>query len=119
MSSSSIRSCSANEVLSTLAMGLGLRDVLVRMAVSFEFLRGVLGVLCVFFGHLSGRSAVAVKTGRQRPRTLWSWVVRTLICAIAIWWRFRGDVVNVAIWTITLVAFALGWWDASRERKPE
>jgi len=89
------------------------------MAVSFEFLRGVLGVLCVFFGHLSGRSAVAVKNGRQRPRTLWSWVVRTLICAIAIWWRFRADVVNLAIWTITLVAFALGWWDASRERKPE
>ena len=62
--------------------------------VSFEFLRGVLGVLGVIFAHLAGRSGAKVRKGRQKLSGFYGWVIRA-------------------------AAFALGWWDASRARPQE
>ena len=89
------------------------------MPVSFEFLRGVLGVLCILFGHFSGRSAAAVKKGQQKLSRFYGWVIRTAACGIAVSLRFRIDAIDVAVWTLCIAAFAVGWWDASRKKKPE
>ena len=90
-----------------------------EMPVSLEFLRGVLGVLCVIFAHFAGRTAAAVKKGRQKPSRLTSWMFRTLACAIAISIRHPLDMIVVAVWLLSVVAFAIGWWDVFRERKEE
>jgi len=69
------------------------------MPVSFEFLRGVVGVLCVFFAHMAGRSAAAVPRGQQKISRLYGWVLR--------------------VWAVSGVAFAAGWWEVSRAKKSE
>jgi hypothetical protein len=89
------------------------------MPVSLDFLRGVLGVLCIFFGHLSGRSAAAVRKGRQKLSRFYGWVIRAAVCGIAVSLRFRVDTIDIAVWVLCVAAFVLGWWEGSREKKPE
>ena len=90
-----------------------------EMPISFEFLRGVLGVLCVIFAHMAGRSAVGVRQGRQKLSTLYGWVFRAAACAIALSLRHPLDAIDVGGWVLSAAAIGAGWWDASRERKPE
>jgi len=87
--------------------------------VSIEFLRGVLGVLCVLFAHFAGRTAVAVHKGRQKVSKLYAWILRAAACGIAISLRHPTDVIDVAVWLLSLAAFASGWWDASRQKSAE
>jgi hypothetical protein len=87
--------------------------------VSIEFLRGVLGVLCVLFAHFAGRTARGVKQGRQKLPKLYAWIIRAAACGIAISLRHPTDVIDVAVWLLSLAAFASGWWDASREKPTE
>jgi len=89
------------------------------MPISLDFLRGVLGVLCVFFGHFAGRSAAGVKKGTQKLPRFYGWVIRTAACAIAVSLRFQVDWIDIAVWVLCAAAFALGWWDGFREKKPE
>jgi hypothetical protein len=84
-----------------------------------EFLRGVLGVLCVLFSHFAGRTAVAVKKGRLKLRRLYAWIIRAAVCGIAISLRHPTDTIDVMVWLLSLAAFASGWWDVSRERPTE
>ena len=89
------------------------------MPVSIEFLRGVLGVLCVLFAHFAGRTTVAVKQGRQKITKLYAWIIRAAACGIAISLRHPTDVIDVSVWLLSLAAFASGWWDASRPKETE
>ena len=89
------------------------------MPVSFEFVRGVLGVLCVLFAHMAGRSAVAVRKKQQKVSRLYGWILRAGACAVAVALRHSLDAIAVGVWVIGAAAFALGWWDASRARKVE
>ena len=89
------------------------------MPVSIEFLRGVLGVLAVFFAYLTGRSAVAVRKGKQKLIAFYGWVFRTLACAVVIAIRHDVDAVDIAVWTLCLAALAAGWVTAARAKEPE
>jgi hypothetical protein len=89
------------------------------MPVSLDFLRGVLGMLAIFFGHLAGRSGAAVRKGRQKLSRFYGWLIRAAVCLLALSLRFRVDTIDIAVWTLCAVAFALGWWDGSRDKKPE
>ena len=89
------------------------------MPVPLEFLRGALGVLCVFFAYMTGRSAVAVQRGRQKVSYLYRWLIRALICGIVLSLRHPVDSIDLGVWTISLAVFGLGWWGASHERQPE
>ncbi len=89
------------------------------MPVSFEFLRGVLGVLCVLFAHMAGRSAVGIRKGQQKLSKLYGWLFRALACAVALSLRHPLDAIDMGVWILSLVAFAAGWWDASRIRPAE
>lgn len=84
-----------------------------------EFLRGVLGVLCILFAHMAGRSAVAVRKKLQKSSKLYAWIIRAAVCAVAIAFRHTLDAIDIAVWVLALAAFAAGWWDASRAKPPE
>ena len=87
--------------------------------VPIEFLRGVLGVLSIFFAHMAGRSWMAVRKGQQRLSRLYAWVLRTVVCALILVVRHPVDNVAIAVWTLAAAAFAFGAWSVSRQRPPE
>ena len=89
------------------------------MPVSFEFLRGVVGVLCVFFAHMAGRSAAAVPRGQQKISRLYGWVLRAAVCAVVVAIRHPVDALVIGVWALSGVAFGAGWWGVSRAKKPE
>jgi hypothetical protein len=89
------------------------------MPVPIEFLRGVLGILCIFFAHLAGRSASAVQRGRQKTSRLYAWLIRTIVCAGALLFRHSLDATAVIIYILAVAAVGAGWWDDRRPRKED
>lgn len=89
------------------------------MPVPIEFLRGVLGVLCVFFAHMAGRSYGAVRQGRQKLSRFVGWALRTVLCGAIVVFRHEVDSIAIGVWGFALIAFALGLWDIIRPRKQE
>ena len=87
--------------------------------VPIEFLRGVLGVLCIFFAHMTGRSAAAVRQGRGRLSRLYAWVIRTTLCAVFMAMRHDIDVMAIAVWALAAAAFAAGMWVVFHQKPPE
>ena len=52
---------------------------------------------------------------------MYAWVIRAVLCLLAVWYPMRPDfdTVDVVIWLLAVVAFALGWWGATRVKKQE
>ena len=84
-----------------------------------EFLRGLLGFLGMAAAFMTGRSAVAVRKGWQKPSRLYGWVARTLVCVVAVAFRNRLDTVDVIVWGMAAVGCAGGMLSASRAKPPE
>jgi len=84
-----------------------------------EFLRGMLGLLCIFFAHMAGRSAESVRKGQQKITKLYAWILRTVVCALVIVFRSSVDTMAIGIWVVSLAAFALGMFAVSRQKPPE
>ena len=89
------------------------------MPVPVEFLRGILGILCVFFAHMAGRSAASVRAGRQKNTRLYAWLIRTTVCAGALVFRHPADAVVIGVYTMAGAVFALGYWAEQRPKKQE
>ena len=88
------------------------------MPVPIEFMRGVLGLLCLFFGHMAGRSAAAVRDGRHKVSRLYAWIIRTVVCGAALLFRHEVDMVVIGVYALAAASFAAGWWLEQRP-KPE
>jgi hypothetical protein len=89
------------------------------MPVSLEFLRGMLGILAIFFAHMAGRSAALVRKRQQKVSRLYAWVLRTLVCALVLIFRHPVDTVAIGVWVIALAAFGLGMSAVLRQKPPE
>ncbi len=89
------------------------------MKVPLEFWRGVLALLGLFFAYVLGRSYIACRAGRVRLSRVYSWVIRTTLCVIAIAWRRPFDWVVVVAYLLIAAACAAGVWAESRPRKDE
>ena len=89
------------------------------MPVSLEFLRGALGVLCILFAHMAGRSGAAVRKRQQKVSRVYAWVLRAMVCGIGVALRHSLDSIDIGVWVLSAAAFAAGWWDSSREKKTE
>jgi hypothetical protein len=89
------------------------------MPVSLDFLRGMLGVLCIFFAHMAGRSAESVRKGRQKVSRLYGWLLRTLVCAAILVFRHTVDNVAIGVWALSAIAFAAGMLVTSRQKPAE
>jgi hypothetical protein len=89
------------------------------MPVSMEFLRGVLGLFGVACAYMAGRSAVAVRKGWQKISRLYGWIIRAVLCLLAMAFRFPLDFVDILVWVLALVAFTIAFWSTSREKPQE
>jgi peptidoglycan/LPS O-acetylase OafA/YrhL len=89
------------------------------MPVSFEFLRGALGVIGVACAFMTGRAAAAIRKGWMKPSRLSAWVLRVLVCLGALVIRHPVDTVAVMVWTLAVLAFACGWIATARQKPPE
>ncbi|HLY16794.1 MAG TPA: hypothetical protein VKR61_06195 [Bryobacteraceae bacterium] len=88
------------------------------MPIPLDMLRVVLGLFCLFFAHCLGRSAIRVHRG-QRARSLYGWLVRTVIAGGAILWHRGVDGLTIAVFTLSAVSLVVGAWDEQRPKKQE
>ena len=79
----------------------------------------MLGLLCIFFAHMTGRSAASVRKGQQKITKLYAWILRTLVCALVIVFRSPIDTMAIGVWAVSLGAFALGMFAVARQKPPE
>ena len=84
-----------------------------------EFLRGVLGLLGIACAYMTGRSFAAVRKGWQKISRLYGWIIRAVLCLAAVAFRFPLDFVDVLVWTLAAVAFAIAFWGTSRQKPQE
>lgn len=84
-----------------------------------EFIRGVLGLLCLFFGYMGGRAAAAVSKGRAPGRRLFTWIARMLICSVGLVIRSPIDTVAIAVWVAEIGLFGLGYYAVLNQKPPE
>lgn len=89
------------------------------MPVSFEFLRGVLGVVGVACAYMAGRSLIAVRKGWQKLGTLYGWIIRAAVCLSAIVFRRPVDQVAIVLWALAAVVFGVALWQTSHRKPPE
>ncbi len=90
-------------------------------AVPLGFLRGIVGVLGVGCAYMLARSVVSLRKGEIRISRFYAWLLRTAVCLLGVWYPARpgADTPDVVIWALSAVAFAVGYWDASRVKKQE
>jgi hypothetical protein len=84
-----------------------------------DFLRGLLGLLGMGAAFMTGRSAVAVRKGWRKPSSLYGWVIRTLVCVVAVAFRNPVDTVDAIVWGLAAVALAAGALSVLRQKPPE
>jgi len=89
------------------------------MALPLDFLRGLIGLLGVGCAFVLAQSVVALRKGRGRLSTFYAWLIRTCLCLGAVALRHSLNIEDFVIWTLAVAAFAGGYWEASREKKPE
>jgi hypothetical protein len=89
------------------------------MSVPTEFLRGVLGMISLGCAYMAGRAVVGFREGRQKISGLNGWLIRLTLCLAAVAFRHSVDMIDIAIWALAAVAFAGGYWGASRRKPPE
>jgi hypothetical protein len=89
------------------------------MSVSFEFLRGVLGIIGVGCAYMAGRSLLAVRRGWHKVSTLYGWILRALLCLGAIVFRYSVDSIAIIVWALSALLFTAGYWQAMHQKPPE
>ncbi|HXS97530.1 MAG TPA: hypothetical protein VN736_23185 [Candidatus Limnocylindrales bacterium] len=89
------------------------------MPASFEFLRGVLGVIGIGCSFMAGRAMIAVRRGWMKLPRMYGWIIRAVICLAAVAFRHAVDTEDYAMWGLAVAAFALGAWGASRVKPQE
>uniref|UniRef100_Q01XQ4 Uncharacterized protein n=1 Tax=Solibacter usitatus (strain Ellin6076) TaxID=234267 RepID=Q01XQ4_SOLUE len=87
--------------------------------VSTEFLRGFLGLLALACSYMLGRTLVGVRKGQLKLSRLYGWLIRTVLCMLALSFRHPVDGLSMMIWGLALAAFGVGFWQASHQKPPE
>jgi len=84
-----------------------------------EFVRGVLGLFGVACAYMTGRSVAAVRKGWQKLPHLYGWIIRAVLCLGAVAFRYSLDTVDILVWTLSAVAFAVAFWATSHGKPQE
>jgi hypothetical protein len=87
--------------------------------VPIEFIRGVLALLCLFFGHMGGRAAAAVSKGQKPGNRLFAWIARMLLASAGLVFRHPIDAVVLGVWGLELLLFGAGYWLVLHQKPPE
>jgi hypothetical protein len=93
--------------------------MLKAMPVSYEFLRGVLGIVGLACAYMAGRSLYAVRKGWQKLSKLYGWIIRAAACLGAMILRHPVDGIAVIVWALAAVAFIAAYWQAMHQKPPE
>jgi len=93
--------------------------MLTIMPVSLEFMRGILGFIGIGCAFMMGQSVVAVQRGSQKQSKLIGWAIRVLLCLGAVAFRHSVDAADIAVWSLSALAFGLAVWESSRPKKEE
>lgn len=88
------------------------------MPVSFEFIRGIVGVIGIGCAYMTGRAYVLYRKGLQKQFRFYGWIFRTALCMIAVGLRHSADTADIVIWVLAAAAFAIAAWQHFRV-KPE
>ena len=89
------------------------------MPVSFEFLRGTLGVIGLGCAYMGGRSLAAVRKGWQKLSKLYAWLIRAFVCLTAIVLRHAVDGIAITVWCLSAAAFGIAYWQTMHQKPPE
>ena len=89
------------------------------MGPSLEFLRGIVGVIGIGCGYMTGRAYALFRKRQATQFRLFGWVFRTVLCMIAVTIRHEVDFADIAISTAVVLAFSAGIWQNSRIKKEE
>ncbi len=89
------------------------------MPASFEFLRGVLGIIGLGCAYMAGRLLAAVHKGWQKPSRLYGWVIRAVVCLAAIVFRHNVDLIAMALWGIAAALFCIAYMQSLHQKPPE
>lgn len=89
------------------------------MPVSFEFLRGALGVIGLGCAFMTGRAAAAARKGWMKPSRVTPWLVRDAVCLGALAIRHDVDTVAVLVWSLALLACGGGYLVTAHRKPPE
>lgn len=89
------------------------------MPPSLEFLRGVLGLIGIGCAFMLGRTTGLVRKGEVKSKRLYAWIFRAVLCLGAISIRHEIDAADIGVWTLAVVAYAVGFWDTSRQKKDQ
>jgi hypothetical protein len=89
------------------------------MPVSFEFLRGTLGIIGLGSAYMAGRSLVAVRKGWQKLSQLYGWLIRAFVCLSAIVFRHPVDRMAIGVWCLSVAAFGVAYWQTMHQKPPE
>jgi hypothetical protein len=92
---------------------------MLKAMVSTEFLRGFLGLLGLGCAFMAGRTTASVRKSQVRSPRLYAWLIRTVLCMLALSFRHPVDTLSIAIWTLALLAFVGGYWQATNQKPPE
>jgi hypothetical protein len=87
--------------------------------VSFEFLRGALGVIGLGCAYMTGRAAAAAHKGWIKPARVMPWVIRDLVCLGSLAIRHVVDGMAIAVWALAALACAGGYLVTLRQKPPE
>jgi hypothetical protein len=89
------------------------------MPLPLDFLRGLIGSLGIACAFMLSQSVVSLRRGRIKLSSFYAWLIRTGLCLSALAFRHTVDTVALAVWSLAALAFALGYWEATREKKTE
>ena len=98
--------------MSILPLALHLDLGHVKNVFPIELLRVILGLIGVGSAFMAGSTLAAVRKGMVKAGRHYAWMVRAVVCLAAIAFRHTLDAVMIAGWTLAIVAFAGGWWQA-------
>jgi hypothetical protein len=87
------------------------------MPVSFEFLRGTMGLIGLGCAYMAGRSLAAFHRREQPVSRLYGWIIRTVLCLAAIVFRHTVDITAMVLWGLAAMLFGVAYMLALH-RKP-
>jgi len=87
--------------------------------VPMQFLRVILGLLAMFFAYALGRVATRLHRAGQPVAKALTWVLRTAVALIALFWTRGFDAVGIVMLCLTAVSLAAGAFVEMRPRRTE
>ncbi len=90
-------------------------------AVPLGMLRGIVGAIGIGCAYMLARAVVSLRKGQVRIGRMYAWLIRTVLCLLAVWYPARPDldISDLVILALSVLAFAVGYWNASRVKKEE